>query len=144
MMCTICSNALDKYEAENPFTEPDGEEVLCDECYHVWYEFRCAWCDGWGEKADQGRYIIAIFDAAAVGLPLEGLYYTKDQPYFKQPLLLPYFAPGAVTWLGRLPAEIGSNRLAVERFPYGYLCAICQHRALAHILYLLRCGVAAL
>ena len=143
LTCTICLNILDEYEAEHPYTVPDEEALLCDECYHAWYEFRCSWCDGWGEKTDQRRYI-AIFNAAAVGLPLGGLYCTKGPPYYKQPILFPYFAPDTVTWLGRLPAEIGSNRPAVERFPYGHLCAACQKRALAHILYLTRCGVAAL
>ena len=49
-----------------------------------------------------------------------------------------------VTWLGALHPEIGSNRPPSEWSPYGHLCAACQQRALAHILYLTRCGVAAL
>lgn len=144
LTCTLCGYALDKYEAENPYTVPDKEAILCDECYHAHYEFRCALCDGWGNTADQHWYV-AVFDASAVGLPLSGLYLITDSPYYAKPTIIAsWIDTYAGTWLGALPAKISSNRPPSEQSPWGHLCAPCQHRALAHILYLTRCGVAVL
>lgn len=133
--CTSCGDALEPCEIDHP-RSPD-EPGLCDACYREFYEFTCCWCEGSEDLAYQ-HILLVVFDAAAAGISLPGVYRIDRMPYYSQPAIgAGRLWEDCLTWLGFLPACQGGD------YPCGHLCRRCGRRALAASLHETRCGAVA-
>lgn len=139
LCCTCCGACLSAEDEVDPRRE--GTDVLCEDCWHHRHEFPCAWCEEYDDTEVQHRYV-AVFDPDAVALALPGLYRVERCPYYTDAMLSAWLNEDALTWLGYLPADVQREHDA--GYACGHFCRTCQGRALAHITFMLRCGVAAI
>lgn len=137
LLCDLCGEPLDTEETVDPRRE--GLDVLCDTCYEKRNMFWCCWR---GEPDDQEvqHRDLAVCDPEVVGLALPGFYRIDRFPYYTDAMLSWWLEDAAMTWLGYLPADAPEG----DGYACGHLCEACQQKALEHITYTLRCGVAAL
>jgi hypothetical protein len=107
--------------------DSEGSGTQCGGCYVEEHCFGCAWCEAYGDVADQHAYVV-VFDAWEVGVQLPGLYRVTGVPYYSQSMLGGgMLFRSCIEWVGFLPA------MEDDGCPCGHLCKDCQDRAVAWI-----------
>jgi hypothetical protein len=130
--CSICEDTFTLQTGEFPDESPEGE-VLCDDCLCDNYHYTCAWCGDCEDIEEQDRAVV-VWDAAAAGVTLPGLYLVRETPYCWTGILEGGLIPRAVEWQGWLPPSAWHD----DPYPCGHLCRSCLHT------FLSRCKLTAL
>ena len=126
--CGYCGNALEGEELESPYT--DGEDVMCDECYHDHYEFTCCLCENYGHVDDQHKLLVVCEELknGDSGDPIKrGLYRIVNLPYWGSNYLDSWLFGRSLEHLGDAPDDVD------DVYPCGHLCKECQEKVMAKI-----------
>jgi len=137
--CTHCGEPLNDEEAASPRRDEDGDVgILCDECWHLQYEFTCCRCEEYDHVKVQHRYLVVFEKTYGLyGDVAPGLYRITRFPYHGGPIIgTPWLENGSLERIGDIPKRAMWNPISgsydrIEQvpqgnYPCGHLCSHCQ------------------
>ena len=135
--CTHCGEPLDQEEAASPRRDEDGDgDILCDECWHLRYEFTCCRCEEYDHVKVQHRYLVVFEEVQGLsGMVKPGLYRISELPYWADGMIEYHFYETALERVGDVPkiARWNPRTRAYDlietlecNYPCGHLCSRCQ------------------
>lgn len=85
MKCSWCDVDLNEEEEKSPYL--DGDDPMCDECYHNNFEFTCCKCENYDHEDYQGGigclFVIIDDSVSDENGPLTpGIYEVTEHPYY--------------------------------------------------------------
>lgn len=131
LVCTRCEDALDDYEAENPYRDDSGK-ILCDECYREEYEGICDLCHETVEakelESKPGELIAVWREAPGLCCKVEpGYYRVKEWPIYAHGMIEGYLFSDAIEKISDLFGR-GLKAAKESEALCGTLCEDCRGR----------------
>lgn len=123
--CTWCGEALSEDELECP-RKDSSDEVICDDCYHVEYEYICPLCENGVEIEGNQEHLFVSNPLAKDQEISPGIYHIVSLPWYSSDYFSITIFPRSLKRVAPLPARL-TNEVEGD-----YICEDCAKKYSPH------------